>query len=180
VIVNGSSSTLSYRINSSASLSQKQSLDSNKQSDQEDSDLNASSNKDEGVEQSSIAEQQQLQQLKNRDREVRAHELAHTSAGGRYTSSAQFSYQKGSDGKLYAVGGEVSIDTSTVPGDPKATLLKAQVIVRAALAPANPSAQDRNVAAQATAVIQQARVDLAAILAETSETNPGQQVDTFA
>ena len=58
------------------------------------------------------------------------------------------------------MGGEVRIDTSPVEGDPEATLLKAQQIRRAALAPANPSAQDRNVAAKASSLESQARQEL--------------------
>ena len=66
----------------------------------------------------------------------------------------------GPDGRRYAVGGEVAIDASRVPGDPQATIRKAQVIRRAALAPAAPSAQDQRVAAQATRMEQQARAEL--------------------
>lgn len=112
-----------------------------------------------------IAEQRQLQSLKIRDREVRAHELAHVSVGGQYTSGASFTYEKGSDGVLYAVAGEVSIDTSETPGDPQATLEKAQVIQRAALAPAEPSSQDRAVAAAASAMAQKARAEIAQLQA---------------
>jgi hypothetical protein len=50
---------------------------------------------------------------------------------------------------LYAVSGEVSIDSSPVKGDPKATVRKMEQVVRAALAPAQPSGQDRAVAAAA-------------------------------
>jgi hypothetical protein len=72
---------------------------------------------------------------------VRAHEQAHLVAAGRYASSGgTFPYETGSD---YAVGGEVAIDTSAIAGDPEATLRKMEQIRRAALAPANPSGQDR-------------------------------------
>jgi hypothetical protein len=47
------------------------------------------------------------------------------------------------DGCDYALGGEVAIDTSAIAGDPEATLRKMEQIRRAALAPANPSGQDR-------------------------------------
>ena len=128
--------------------------------------------------QNEIAERRQLQELRNRDREVRAHELAHVSVGGRYvTKGANFRYETGPDGRRYAVAGEVSIDTSEVPGDPQATLNKAQVVRRAALAPANPSAQDRQVAAQAIAMIQQARIELAV---QAKQETRGSQLDTFA
>jgi len=108
-------------------------------------------------------EQRQVEQLKERDREVRAHEAAHmAAAGGHANGGASFSYTKGPDGRNYATGGEVSIDTSPVAGDPQATLQKAQTVQRAAMAPAQPSGQDRQVAAQAAAMAAQARQEIAA------------------
>ncbi len=71
-----------------------------------------------------------------------------------------FQYVTGPNGRRHAVGGEVRIDTSPVEGDPEATLLKAQQIRRAALAPTSPSAQDRNVAAKASSLEAQARQEL--------------------
>jgi hypothetical protein len=56
----------------------------------------------------------------------------------------------------------VSIDVSPIPGDPEATIAKARIVRRAALAPAEPSAQDRSVAAEATALEHQARAELLA------------------
>lgn len=98
-------------------------------------------------------EQRTVDKLQQRDREVRAHEAAHQAAAGRHArGSAQFSFEVGPDGRRYAVGGEVEIDTSEVPDDPQATLDKARVIQRAANAPAEPSAQDRQVALQAAAM----------------------------
>ncbi len=127
-----------------------------------------------------LNQQRQLQQLKTIDRAVRAHELAHLTVGGRYvTSGAKFQYERGSDGRNYAVSGEVSIDTSEVPGDPQATLTKAQIVLRAALAPVNPSAQDRVVAARATSLIQQARVDVIKQSSLSGESRVGRQFDAF-
>ena len=114
------------------------------------------------------AQQKQLEQkaviseLVARDREVRAHEQAHAAAGGQYAGSPTYSFVKGPDGLNYAVGGEVSIDTAPVAGDPEATIRKAQVIRAAASAPAEPSPQDRRVAAQAASLESDARVELAA------------------
>lgn len=117
------------------------------------------------------AESRELEQLKQRDREVRAHELAHLAAAGQYAQGgAKFEYQRGPDGGRYAVGGEVSIDTSPVPGDPEATIRKLQAVQRAALAPAEPSGQDRSVASQAAGGIVQAR-------AEASEQERGEATD---
>lgn len=99
---------------------------------------------------------EQVAKLKQIDRQVRQHEQAHlAAAGGLATSGASFTYQKGPDGMNYAVGGEVGIDTS--PGrTPEETISRAQTIRSAALAPADPSGQDRAVAAQATQMEQQA------------------------
>jgi len=117
-------------------------------------------------------EQRMLQQLQARDREVRAHELAHVAAGaGLVRSGASFAYQRGPDGRFYAVGGEVSIDTAPVAGDPAATERKAEQIMRAALAPAQPSGQDRAVAAQAANMAMEARLQQA--LEASRSTAPG-------
>lgn len=106
-------------------------------------------------------ERRQVEALEARDREVRQHEAAHRAAAGQHVrGGTQFSYQTGPDGKRYAVGGEVNIDTGRT-GDPRADLEKARTIQRAALAPAEPSAQDRAVAAQARAMALEAQRELA-------------------
>ena len=105
-------------------------------------------------------EQAQVKELANRDREVRAHEQAHQAVGGRYSGGASYEYQQGPDGQRYAVGGEVSIDISA-ERDPQATIAKMQQVKAAAMAPAEPSGQDRSVAAAATATEAQARAELA-------------------
>jgi len=72
---------------------------------------------------------------------------------------ATFTYATGPDDKRYAVAGEVSIDTS--PGrTPEETIPKAQHIRETALAPAEPSPQDRNVAAKAVQMESNARREL--------------------
>ncbi|NVJ99542.1 MAG: hypothetical protein HWE25_15425 [Alphaproteobacteria bacterium] len=101
-----------------------------------------------------------VRELQARDREVRAHEAAHATAGSGYTSSPSFEYVTGPDGVQYAVGGHVSIDTSKVPDDPEATIQKMEVVRSAALAPARPSGQDRAVAAAAEQAIRQAQSEL--------------------
>lgn len=110
-----------------------------------------------------ISEQelQQLRTLKTRDLVVRAHEAAHlAAASGIVIGGASYSYQRGPDGAQYAIGGEVSIDTSKVAGDPNATLQKAQQIQAAALAPTQPSAQDRTVAARAAQMAIEAKAEI--------------------
>jgi len=117
-------------------------------------------------------EHQQIQKLKSRDRVVRAHEAAHVAAGaGIVRGGENFSFQRGPDGIQYAVGGEVKIDVSKVSGDPQATLEKAEKVRAAALAPAQPSIQDRNVAAKAAQMSIEAR-------AEISQQNNSKSDDT--
>lgn len=92
----------------------------------------------------------QVQELKTRDVEVRAHEQAHLAAAGQYASGGpSFTYQTGADGKRYAIGGSVPIDLGK-ESTPEATISKMRTVKRAALAPANPSPADRQIAAQAT------------------------------
>jgi len=106
-------------------------------------------------------EQAQVRKLKKRDAEVRRHEQAHKAAAGSAASGGpSFEYETGPDGKRYAVGGEVQIDTAQVSGDPQATIDKMRQVRRAALAPGNPSAQDRAVAAQAQAAERKAQAEL--------------------
>ena len=106
-------------------------------------------------------EKQQVNELKQRDAEVKAHEAAHLgAAGGLARGGASYEYQKGPDSRNYAVGGEVSIDSSPVTGDPNATIVKAQQIRSAALAPAIPSSQDHKVAAKASQMEAEARQEL--------------------
>ncbi|WP_417530967.1 putative metalloprotease CJM1_0395 family protein [Marinobacter lipolyticus] len=106
------------------------------------------------------AQLRELTELKARDREVRAHEAAHKAVGGQHAGAISYDYQRGPDGARYAVGGEVSIDISPVQGDPEATIEKMRVVRAAAMAPAEPSSQDRAVAAEATQIMLQAQTDL--------------------
>lgn len=102
----------------------------------------------------------QLRSLQARDQQVRAHEQAHLAAsGGLATSGASYTYQKGPDGVSYAIGGEVSIDVSA-GRTPQDTIARAATIRAAALAPSDPSGQDRAVAAAASQMEQQARAEL--------------------
>ncbi len=119
----------------------------------------------------SQSEQQALAKLQARDRAVRAHEQAHLAAAGALArSGANFTFQQGPDGKRYAIGGEVSIDTTEVSGDPEATIRKAQRVRAAALAPVSPSATDRAVAAEASRSEATARAEQAAAARQQQQT----------
>ncbi len=101
-----------------------------------------------------------LMQLKARDREVRAHEQAHEAVGGQYAGAASYEYERGPDGGRYAIGGEVPIRIPKGEGDPEQKIRQAEQVIRAALAPAEPSAQDRSVAARAMQVKTEAQTEL--------------------
>lgn len=107
-------------------------------------------------------EEARVSELQRIDAEVRRHEQAHMNAGGQYAGQASYTYETGPDGRQYAVAGEVPIDTAPVPDDPQATIDKMEVVIRAALAPAEPSAQDLRVAAGARQTIASARAELRA------------------
>jgi hypothetical protein len=105
---------------------------------------------------------EKIRELEKRDREVRTHEQAHMATAGQYANGGiHFETKTGPDGKSYVVGGHVNIDTSPVPNNPQATLQKANKIRAAALAPAEPSAQDKSVASEAAKLATEARIALA-------------------
>jgi hypothetical protein len=122
-------------------------------------------------------ESEEVRELKQRDAEVKAHEQAHMAAGGGLIQGgANYTYEKGPDGVMYAVGGEVKIDTSPAR-TAEQTITKAQQIRRAALAPAQPSATDRAVAAAASQMEAQARAEKAR---ETGSGDEGAATETAA
>lgn len=123
-------------------------------------DQAAAEAEEEGANGLTSEEEAVVAELQRRDAEVRRHEQAHAAAGGRFAGAPSYEFERGPDGALYAIGGEVSIDTSPIPGDPQATIQKAQQIRRAALAPNDPSPQDQRVAAEANQQLAQARADL--------------------
>ncbi len=103
-----------------------------------------------------------IDKLKQRDTEVRRHEQSHMAAAGQHAiGGPSYTFQVGPDGRRYAIGGEVQIDLSSVPGDPEATFRKAQQLRQAALAPAAPSSTDRQVAMMASRMAQAALAEVA-------------------
>lgn len=102
------------------------------------------------------AELQEIEDLKQRDREVQIHENQHKTTGGAYAQSPSYSYTTGPDGKQYITDGSVSISLSEEK-TPAATIKKMEQVYRAALAPAEPSGADRNVASEAVRIANRAR-----------------------
>lgn len=116
---------------------------------------------------------QVIQRLKATEEKVKAHEAAHKAAGGNLAGSASYSYTQGPDGRSYITGGEVQIDMS--PGrTPQETITRMQQVIRAALAPADPSGQDRAVAAQAASQMARAQQEKLQTESPTSPSQPDQ------
>jgi hypothetical protein len=109
-----------------------------------------------------VARQQEaVRQMQQLDHEVRATQQVHAAAAGGLGSMPTFTYRVGPDGRLYAVSGEVRIDTTAVPGDPEATLRKARQIEELAFSPGDSSPEDRRAAAVAATLAARARQELA-------------------
>ncbi len=102
----------------------------------------------------------QADELERIQREVVAHEAAHQAAAGELGGGVSYSYTQGPDGKSYITGGEVPIRLKQ-GSTPEETLRNMQQVQRAANAPADPSSQDRQVAAKAAAIAAKARAEIA-------------------
>tara|TARA_R110002051_G_scaffold8940_15_gene36252 strand:+ start:576 stop:1661 length:1086 start_codon:yes stop_codon:yes gene_type:complete len=139
--------------------------------DQQESSQRESSQQQASQSEQQTEEQQEISNLEARDQEVRTHEQAHAAAGGQYAGSPQYEYTTGPDNKRYVTDGEVSIDISEL-NSPEETLRKMQQVRAAALAPAEPSAQDLKVAAEATQKSFEARSEIAEDNATTSSVSP--------
>jgi len=131
-----------------------------KQPDQTDSEKPVEGSGHDEQTQLTDEEKAQVTELQRVDREVRAHEQAHASTDGQHVSGGiSYEYQVGPDGKNYAVAGEVHIDSGPA-ATPEATIAKAQQVRAAALAPADPSSADLQVAAKATQMLAEATREL--------------------
>lgn len=120
--------------------------------------------------------QAQIAKLKQTEEKVKAHEAAHKAVGGNLASSASYSYTRGPDGQSYITGGEVQIDMSD-GRTPQETISRMQQVIRAALAPADPSGQDRAVAAAAASRMAEAQQQKLQTDSPTSGQDPAQLVD---
>ena len=103
---------------------------------------------------------EQVDALKKIEREVIAHEAAHQAAAGEFGGGVSYSYTQGPDGKSYITGGEVPIRLKQ-GSSPEETLRNMQQVQQAANAPADPSGQDRQVAAKAAAIAAKAKAQIA-------------------
>lgn len=87
--------------------------------------------------------------IKKNYNHIYAHELAHKIAGGSFAGA--ISIEKNADG--IPVSGHVPIKMPTLDNnDPQKTIEHAKQVIRAALAPKDPSSQDYKVAADAASI----------------------------
>jgi len=151
----------------SSKLTQSQKLDKKLEKEQEEKELKKTNSSDELSED----EERLVDELQARDTEVKAHESAHQAAGGGMTGAASYTYQQGPDGKMYAIGGEVSISMKT-GSTPEETIANARQIAASAMAAGNPSPQDHAVASSARVMEMKAQQQLAR---EAEEETSGKQ-----
>lgn len=90
-----------------------------------------------------------VEQLRQRDAQVRQEENAHAGGAGTLAGPISYIYQRGPDGRQYAVGGSVPITIRSVTGDPNEARRLGGKLAAAALAATNPSAADLAAAASA-------------------------------
>jgi hypothetical protein len=128
----------------------------------------------------SSSEKEQVKQLKALDKLVRGHEQEHLTVGGALVrgGGASFEYTMGPDGRLYAVRGGVEVDSDPVKGDPQAAIEKAAKLRKTALAAGlDASLQDRNVAARAERMANNAYAEQDAV--QASRTKLAQMKTTY-
>ena len=90
----------------------------------------------------SAAERAQIAEMLQRDGQVRQEEKAHAAIAGSAAGAIQYDYQRGPDGRMYAVGGSVPISAENPSGDPAEQRRLAAKVAAAAMAAINPSAAD--------------------------------------
>ena len=140
-----------------------------KSEQQPEQESDAKENSASGNKELTQQEQQEVMELKNTDAKVKAHEHAHKAAAvGLKTTGPNYEYETGPDGKKYAVAGDVNVSYAK-SSDPEVNLQNAQKLKAAALAPTDPSSQDRKVAQKADQEIAEAKREIMEEQAETEE-----------
>ncbi len=94
------------------------------------------------LDQLSAPERADISRLQQRDQQVRQEETAHAAVAGDLAGPINYIYERGPDGRQYAVGGSVSVRAKTVSGDPEEAKRQSGRLAAAAHAATSPSAQD--------------------------------------
>ncbi len=168
--IGNNTSTLGYNVDYFSRANAQQQAVSNQQGVQQDTrgvEKNDSSSKSENNQNQEKQDNTQLTQddrvelskLKAVDTKVRAHEAAHQS-GPAASGGASFTYEKGPDGVMYAVAGEVPVRIET-GSTPQESISNLQGVIATALAPADPSPQDLSIASKARVMMMKAQQEFA-------------------
>lgn len=168
--IGNNTSTFGYNVDYFSRATAQQKIVSEKNGTQEDTrglEKNSASVKSEENKKESTSdnteltqdEKSQLTKLKAADTKVRAHEAAHQS-GPAASGGASLTYEKGPDGVMYAVAGEVPVRIET-GSTPQETISNLQGVISTALAPADPSPQDLSVASKARVLLMKAQQEFA-------------------
>jgi hypothetical protein len=128
-----------------------------------------------------------IQKLSQQDTNIRRYERVHLAVAGMVTRGGPYNeYRLGSDGRLYAVGGEVSLNINTGAGNSQQTLTKMEQVRRAALAQANLAIEDQRAAALARYDVYRTRLEMlnqeheqALTTARTMDQQKGAFIDTW-
>ena len=87
-----------------------------------------------------------VERLRQRDQQVRQEEQAHAAVAGDLAGPISYVYQRGPDGRLYAIGGSVQIEARSYSGDPQELARLGARLSAAAHAATNPSGADLSAA----------------------------------
>ena len=113
-----------------------------------------------GAEDFSTEEQQELRDLERRDLQVRTRDMAFIAAAGGAAGSYSLQYETGPDGRRYAVGADIKLDTSE-GATPEQTLAKARALRAATMGARADSSNDASAAAKAVRMEAEARAEIA-------------------
>jgi hypothetical protein len=104
-------------------------------------------------------ELQQLRELERRDLQVRTRDMAFIAAAGGAAGSYSLEYETGPDGRRYAVGADIKLDTSE-GATPEQTLAKARALRAATMSARGESSSDASAAAKAVRMEAEARAQI--------------------
>ena len=107
----------------------------------------------------SSEEQQQLRDLERRDQQVRTRDMAFIAAAGGAAGSYSVEYETGPDGRRYAVGADIKLDTSE-GATPEQTLAKARALRAATMSARGESSTDASATAKAVRMEAEARAEI--------------------
>lgn len=115
-----------------------------------------------------------LRELQGIDRAVRTEEKTHAGVAGAYGSTPEYTYVRGPDGRQYAVGGSVSVDTSSAV-TPEQAERAAGAVAAAAASVNTPSSADFAAVAQANGTQENNRTVQPLVRPDDNTANPNNE-----